>query len=341
MFPQDFQIISDLHLETPLPSPSYKKLRLDIKASNLCLLGDIGLVQDAGLFAFLRSLLRQSRGNRIFYVIGNHEPYQSTHELAIQKLRSFEDEARREFGGRFVLLDRNRYDLDASTTILGCTLWSAISAEQASEAQARLTDFGPRGIRDWTLEHHLIQHRQDLEWLNVQVRELQEREPHRQVGILTHHSPTIDSRATDPQHSASPVSSCFASDLSHELCWKSPQVKLWAFGHTHYSCAFRDESTRKLVVTNQMGYHTVGERRAPRAKSMVVEATAAEWIIVQVQDGEAVNSKDSPRSNAKEDNSKKMQPRPDAGNAPPKSSLLQRAAHRVQAFGAAGALCAK
>lgn len=279
IFPIELQIISDLHLETPLLSPSYSKYEIDIQASNLCLLGDIGLVKDDAFFDFLRANLQQSRGHRIFYIIGNHEAYQLTFSAAIERLRAFEAEAKSEYGGRFILLHRNRYDLDASTTLLGCPLWTAISPEQAAEAQTRLTDVNEeRGIRGWTLEDHITQHRQDLEWLNAQIQELQKTEPHRKVAILTHHSPTIDTRAIDPRQQGSSQSTCFATDLSNEPCWTSPMVRLWAFGHTHFSCTFRDEKTGKLVVANQGGYQRPGTR-VRKAKTLVVELGKGEWRV--------------------------------------------------------------
>lgn len=249
------QLVSDLHLEVPKSSPLYTTINIDIRASYLCLLGDIGLVKDDGLYVFLRGTLEQHMGCRIFYIIGNHESYQLAYQETVAKLREFESEALRVYDGRFKLLDRDRIDLDDSTTLLGCTLWSSISAEQADAACLRLNDFNPvRGIRGWSVDSYLSQHRQDIEWLNAQVLELQDKEPHREIAILTHHSPTVDLRALEPRHRDSEVSTCFATDMSNQPCWMSPMVKLWAFGHTHYDCAFRDESTGKLVVTNQKGY---------------------------------------------------------------------------------------
>jgi hypothetical protein len=58
-------------------------------------------------------------------------------------------------------MDRTRYDLAPTITILGCTLWTTIADEQASDV----------------------------------------------LEILTHHSPTTDSRVNDPRHRASRVSS--------------------------------------------------------------------------------------------------------------------------------------
>jgi hypothetical protein len=333
MFPLQLQIISDLHLETPLNSPSYSTFTLSIQASNLCLLGDIGLVKDPGLFAFLRRTLEQSRGTRIFYVIGNHEPYQLPYALAVQKLRDFETEATANYGGRFILLNRNRYDLDSSTIILGCTLWTAILPAQATEAALRLTDFNEhRGIRNWTISDHLEQHRLDVEWLDSQVREIRENEPHRQIVVLTHHSPTLDLRATDPRHRGSVLSSGFATDLSGNLCWTSEMVGLWAFGHTHYNCEFRDEGTERLVVANQKGYQQLG-KRGRRVKSMVVEMGEAGWDVVKVPDEKKLEV--DGRETLEDDNVMEFKGQgrsivSKSESTPIKRSLFSRAADRIR-----------
>ncbi|PVH94483.1 hypothetical protein DM02DRAFT_676172 [Periconia macrospinosa] len=225
--PLQLQIIADLRLETPIATPSYQKHNIDVEVSNPCLFGDI----------------EKSQRTRIFYIIDNHKAYQTTFDSAVERLRSFEEEAKSEYGGRFILLDRTRFDLDSTTTLLGYTLWTAISSEQAAEARLRLTDFNEQLDRDW---------------LNDQVRELEEEEPHRRIAILTHHSPPFLPEAIDPRHRESTQSTCFATDLSSELCWTSPMVRLWAFGH---SCDFRDEQSGKLLVANQKGYHSLNGRR--------------------------------------------------------------------------------
>jgi len=219
------------------------------------MLGDIGLVLDDALFSFLRDLLAKTRGSRFFYILGNHEPYRTTLPDAVARLRAFEREARYQFGGRFIFLNRDRFDVDANTTILGCTLWSDVLPQQATEVNALLTDLNEsKGIRDWTLESHVEEHRKDRDWLNSQVQTLGETEPQRKIIIATHHSPTLDPRAVEPAHQGSSISSAFATDMSKDLCWTSTAVRLWAFGHTHYNCGFRDEATGKLVVANQRGY---------------------------------------------------------------------------------------
>ncbi|KAI0546399.1 Metallo-dependent phosphatase-like protein [Xylaria curta] len=249
------QVLSDLHLETPIFQPLYQKFPLCIEGSHIFMLGDIGLVLDDALFSFLGNLLTKFRGSRFFYILGNHEPYGTTLPVAVGRLRAFEKEARNQYGGRFIFLNRDRFDVDANTTILGCTLWTDVLPQQAADVNALITDFnGSNGIRNWTLENHMEEHRKDRDWLNSQVRTLEETEPHRRIIIATHHSPTLHPRAVNVAHRSSSISSAFATDMSKDLCWTSKAVKMWAFGHTHYNCGFRDEATGKLVVANQRGY---------------------------------------------------------------------------------------
>ncbi|KAH6860670.1 hypothetical protein BKA58DRAFT_448343 [Alternaria rosae] len=283
LFAPQLQIVSDLHLETPMNNPQYSYVNLQVTGSALLLLGDIGLVSNDGLFTFLRNLLDQNRGCRIFYVLGNHEAYQTTLGHAVNQMRDFENTAKQDYGGRFRLLFRDRYDLNENVTILGCTLWSNIQPEQAAEVGSRMTDYNEeRGIQDWTPERSCMEHARDLAWLNTQVTQIQTDEPHRSVIIATHHCPTIDPRATDPRHSSSSMNSGFVSELSREICWISPVVKVWAFGHTHYSCAFRDEVTDTLVVSNQKGYGGIagsgGKGKAVR--TVAVEQRGARWEVV-------------------------------------------------------------
>ncbi|KAI1741253.1 Metallo-dependent phosphatase-like protein [Xylaria scruposa] len=278
-FPLQIQVLSDLHLETPISQPLYQKFRLFVQGSHVFMLGDIGLVLDDALFVFLRNLLTKSRGSRFFYVLGNHEPYRSTLPNAVARLRAFEKEANYKYGARFIFLNRDRYDIDANTTILGCTLWSGVLPQQAADVNALLTDFNEyNGIRGWTLENHVEEHGKDRDWLNNEVRMLEQMEPQRQIIIATHHSPTLDPRAVDPAHQGNSVSSAFATDMSKDLCWTSRAVKLWAFGHTHYNCGFRDLATDKLVVANQRGYGNA------EIQKLLIEPSANGFDIVTSKD---------------------------------------------------------
>ncbi len=247
------KILSDLHLETPA---AYDVFAVTAGAPYLALLGDIGYVKDKGLMAFLEQQL--SNFKIVFFLLGNHEPYYSDWAEAKQKLKEFADDVRkrRQAGaslGEFVLLDQTRYDISSDVTILGCTLFSHILPSQSDRVSFGLNDF--YHIKDWTVEDHEKAYISDLEWLNAQVASISNAEPHRKLVIFTHHSPTTDERAVDPAHARSPISSGFSTDLSLESCWTNPNVKIWAFGHTHFNCDFKDDKTGKRVLTNQKGYY--------------------------------------------------------------------------------------
>lgn len=92
--PLRFQTASDLHLETQLQTPSFAHFsnptNFPIHAENLFLLGDIGLAKHHQLFTFLGTLLITHSSLSIFYVLGNHEPYGTTLDVAIQRFEDFE-----------------------------------------------------------------------------------------------------------------------------------------------------------------------------------------------------------------------------------------------------------
>lgn len=325
-FPPTLQIVSDLHLETPVAAPQYADFKLSVEADNLLLLGDIGLTTDRELFIWLRKLLGDNPACRIFYVMGSHEPYRSTYENSIRKFRTLENYAIEHHGGRFKLLCRDRYDI-GDITILGCTLWSDIDPFQASEIASRSTDLHEEhGIRNWTLERHQEEHKRDLDWLNDQVASLQD-QPGRQIIVATHHSPTTEPRATDPKHRGDAMSSNFATDLSSEPCWTSPQVKMWAFGHTHYNCSYRDEGIGKLVITNQKGYTGL---RAPKkrrgVKTKVVQARKEGWVVVEEAEATGVRGENDTTSQSELEHTKGTGV--EAGSARP--SLFRKIARRLK-----------
>lgn len=246
------QILSDLHLEAP---KSYDVFEVTPTAPCLALIGDIGCVKDDGYLPFIERQLAQFRV--VFLLLGNHEPYHSSWVDVKQKLRQFEQETRGKHTdgsfGSFIFLDQTRYDLSNDITILGCTLFSNILPSQSESVSFGLNDF--YHIEDWTVEHHNEAHIADLGWLNAQVKSLMELESHRKIIILTHHNPTTSPKALDPEHAQSKISSGFSSDLSGEVCWTSQNVKVWAFGHTHFNCDFLDPVGGKRIMTNQRGYY--------------------------------------------------------------------------------------
>ena len=247
------KILSDLHLEAPV---AYEVFKISPDGvHHLALLGDIGHAKDPGLFQFLSQQLLQFAV--VFFILGNHEPYHNDWAHAIAKFTEFSEEissSQRPHNpnlGEFVLLNRTRYDISSSVTVLGCTLFSRISPEQHDNVSFGMNDF--YYIEDWSVEKHCEAHDLDVARLNDQVSTISSAEPHRTVVILTHYCPTKDLRTIDPAHGNSNISSGFSTDLTDHECWKSPSVKLWAFGHTHFNCDFKEREKR--IFSNQRGYY--------------------------------------------------------------------------------------
>ncbi|ROV96534.1 hypothetical protein VMCG_07779 [Cytospora schulzeri] len=254
MASSSFQILSDLHLET---HGSYD-FAFQQTSPNLALIGDIGQAADDGVFVFIEKQVK--RYWNVVLILGNHEPYGTTWDMAKSRIHAFEARMSSLRAsstiGRFLFLDQGRWDVNDTLTILGCTLFSKILSEQIVEVANRLNDF--QKIKDWDIEDYVAAHQSDLKWLNDQVRTISITEPQRQIAIFSHYSPTVDNRAVDPRHQYSPVSSGFATDLGREECWRNKNVIFWAFGHTRYNCDFMDEHGKR-VAANQKGYKTALE----------------------------------------------------------------------------------
>jgi Calcineurin-like phosphoesterase len=245
-----FQILSDLHLETPA---AYDVYDFPPRAPYLALLGDIGDSRGTGLVDFLSKQLKKFK--IVFFLLGNHEPYHSSWTSVKATINAFAKAAaqRKKNGenlGQFVFLDQTRYDVSENVT--GCTLYSNIFDDQLEYVSFGLNDF--YNIESWDVHLHRQAHLRDLEWLNEQVRSISQAEPGRKIVIFSHHSPSFSGQATNPKYEKSLFTSGFATDLSAEECWVNPSVKLWAFGHTHFNCDYKDEKTGKRVKTNQRGY---------------------------------------------------------------------------------------
>ncbi|CAG8000088.1 unnamed protein product [Penicillium salamii] len=120
------QIMADLHLETPA---AYDLFKISPKAPYLALLGNIGVVKDAGFFPFIEAQLSQFA--IVLFVLGNREPYYATWSETKQELHRFSASVNERSAtpgqngqpktGSFVFLDQTRY-ISSDVTILGCTL---------------------------------------------------------------------------------------------------------------------------------------------------------------------------------------------------------------------------
>lgn len=250
------QVISDLHLESP---KAYDSFEIEAKAPYLALLGDIGNVEihKSDFFAFLKKQLKQF--SAVLFVPGNHEAYYSSWPATLKLLQAFEDDVRNDHSitSQFILLDRKIYCIppdDPRVAIVGCSLFSAVPPADEMSVSLGLNDFYV--TKDWDVAAHNAAHERDLAWLNQTVEDLQDRVDN--IMIVSHWCPSRDARASAPQHANSRITTGFSTDLSREKCFTSPNVKVWAFGHTHYNCDFvveRENGHSLRLLANQRGYY--------------------------------------------------------------------------------------
>ncbi|OCK78883.1 hypothetical protein K432DRAFT_383548 [Lepidopterella palustris CBS 459.81] len=247
-----FQILSDLHLEV---DAQYASFDLPVCAPNLILAGDIGRLID--YTAYLGFLVRRTQlYERVFLVLGNHEFHGASFSAGIEAAQRLEREPA--LKGKLILLHQRRYDVPGSNvSVLGCTLWSRIPDEARDAVTARIKDFSK--ITRWSCDAHNGAHADDVSWLKSQVSanrklagQIHVGEPERQLLVVTHYAPNMR-ECSAPWQVGMPWSSAFATELLNGWDWSG--VKLWVFGHTHYTTEFTKWGVR--AVSNQRGY--VGE----------------------------------------------------------------------------------
>lgn len=256
------QIVSDLHLDLCDYKPVIARLRP--QCDNIALCGDIG----APGRDHYRDVLKHcsERWRDVFVVLGNHEFYSR---------RSMEDivGVARDDCGRFPnvhllyrdLVSFNGYD------VYGGTLWSNIPREAYNDVASGINDYrmiwkrseyllgtpvpgvfgsgGPR-LERVTIDDTNLLHEAEC----VSLERVLET-THQPVIVFTHHAPLITGVA-DPKYEKPDrrLNYAFCTDLSRFM---QPRVKLWGFGHTHFSCDFTRNETR--VITNAAGYEFGGE----------------------------------------------------------------------------------
>lgn len=243
-----FQVLSDLHLEINQQYPSFE---IPVCANSLILAGDVGRLADYD--RYLEFLQKQTeRFEIVFLVLGNHEFYKESFTMGLEKAKQLEREP--SLNGRLILLHQRRYDIpDSHVTILGCTLWSKVPNEARDIVKSKIQDF--RQIQDWTVDDHNAAHDADHAWLLREIQsiceenqKLRKQDQPRTILVVTHHAPSLR-KTSSPRNENNPWSCAFGTDL---LSHTAVGVKVWVFGHTHYTTEFVYRGTN--VVSNQREY---------------------------------------------------------------------------------------
>lgn len=214
-----FHLLSDLHADqnhfdiTQCYKPEYKD-------NCLILAGDIA---DPTSDEYHDIVEFTSKNYKYVFVIkGNHECYGHTvkrTDYLISKVC--------ELFTNVFYLNKNTQDIDDNIRVLGTTLWSNIDDDQKSDARMFISDF--RCIREWTIEQNNHEHKKDVKYILNEIDKAKKEE--KSLLVITHHAPHLVGTSR-PEHDGSPLSSVFATDLSHLFV---DPIKAWVFGHTHHS----------------------------------------------------------------------------------------------------------
>lgn len=241
------RLFSDLHLEFD-NQPPFDPGEGDI----LLLAGDILTAKHLvgkgdKSYRFKRFIEECSTNyNKILYVAGNHEHFgfavDKTHEAIKQALPD-----------NFHLLENESIEL-GEWVFIGSTLWTNMNNRNPSDMFAvkqmmndyHVVRYADKNYRKLLPEDTLAFHDESMEYLTQEVSKYVDKN----IFLLTHHSP--HALGISPRY-VGQVSNCvYYSDLSHFIL-SNPNIKYWAFGHTHYVTRFKVGDCE--CISNPKGYN--------------------------------------------------------------------------------------
>jgi len=266
------QIASDLHLEFYTGPADFSSFIVP-SAPILALLGDIGIPLENNIYArFLLSMA--DKFQLVLVLAGNHEYYNSRGTHTVSEVKKAIQEIC-DSHPRLVFMDKTSL-LVNGVRILGCSLWSFIPEFAYAQSENYLNDYrmiyynNPDGSKaKLSAKISTSWFHDESTWLQTEVSQSMQRGEHSTV-ILTHHTPSFYYTA-EPEWNTHPWKSFPASDTVHgerwvNCCFSSSMesifanhknvgnsnVKLWAYGHSHFNNDQQLWGTR--LVSNQRGY---------------------------------------------------------------------------------------
>tara|TARA_R110002012_G_scaffold319395_1_gene539897 strand:+ start:899 stop:1681 length:783 start_codon:yes stop_codon:yes gene_type:complete len=226
------KVISDLHLEFDNEDEQFDPGTGDV----LILAGDICVAAhyDWKYHDFFLQCVQNY--NKVFYVLGNHEGYDSSLTDAIEILRK-----RLPFG---ITIMNNRSEFVGGVHFIGATLWTNmnnLNAETIEEARECMNDY--RLIDGFTPEKSIEEHMFTREWFERCLPTL-----NGPVFVMTHHAPSTQSVSGRYMNSAGMYSSDMESFIENH-----PGIKWWCHGHIHHNNDYMVHQCR--VISNPRGYN--------------------------------------------------------------------------------------
>ena len=224
-------ILSDLHLER---DPSFELKNVN-DSDILILAGDIGDPNSKEYKDLIQSASKMYK--YIFIIKGNHECYNYT----IQETDGIINYICKEYNNVYYL-NRSYIDID-NIRIIGTTLWSNIIDSQRENINIFIRDF--QLIKNWSIDTYNLEHTKDIAFIKEQIEK--SLNDNKELVVVTHHPPT-QLNTSNPEYNNSPLSSAYSSNLEYLL---GNPIKLWIYGHTHYSS--QQELNNTKLVSNQKG----------------------------------------------------------------------------------------
>jgi predicted MPP superfamily phosphohydrolase len=232
-------LASDLHLDFGAIRPEFFEWRGDV----LLLAGDVGeedrIRKPSYRATFWDKVVQMAP--TIYYIVGNHEYYNSEWDTAEDHLLEFLEDY-----PSITLLHNEAVDLTDDVVLWAGTMWTNLADNPVAEYEAamRMNDY--RMIRIAGAQYRPLTTAMTSRENKVALAELQQAlkdQPDKEFFVMTHHCPTFYGGwkgSLDP---------AYANDLKLDAY---PQVKNWVHGHMHDKKDY--EYVQCHVRSNPMGY---------------------------------------------------------------------------------------
>lgn len=232
----NFQIVSDLHIETMDGVPSALSL-IKPSAEVLILAGDIGRIHKyEQLRMFLIDVCQHFQ--HVLYVLGNHEYYSE---------RGYPNKDMEELYGNILQIEEEITNLRilnrgsvviGNICVIGCTLWS--------QALVEIPRYIVR-IHGITTTKYNKLHYQDLRYIEKMITYCQNK--NLKLVVITHHCPT-ETVIKGEKKDSDKYKSLYYSNLDRLL--DGTRVHTWICGHLHFNFDIKTRNNTRLV-SNQKG----------------------------------------------------------------------------------------
>lgn len=250
------QVISDLHLEFHTSYPKFKPL-----AKYLFLAGDIysySQEKDKKIREFFGYC--SSNWEKIFYVLGNHEYYQSDvmphRKKSIEELEIIFQEICNTFGNVY-LLNNSYKEIVPGVNVYGTTFWtSRYGYPYYVDITQKLNDYVMIATKSEKTEYNVLLKTEYIDALSDKQLNLMKeylKNENKKTIMMTHFPPIRDDVSNPRYDNNTPeLKNYFSWNNIHTTLDNKENIIGWVSGHTHWSYDVIKDDIR--FISNQTGY---------------------------------------------------------------------------------------